>query len=155
MDLFSPNSGAPAHRVYGPRVLEHYENPRNVGEVADPDAVSWVESPVHGDRLKLTLRISGGRISEARFRAFGCGAAIASSSMATVLLMGRTLEEAAKLTREEVAGALGGLPESKMHCSVLAEEAIQRALEDYGKRQAAAKRDAAPRHQTSEEKEST
>jgi nitrogen fixation NifU-like protein len=155
MDFFSPNSGAPAHRAYAPRVLEHYENPRNVGEVTDPDAESWVESPLHGDRLKLTLRIAGGRVAEARFRAFGCGAAIASSSMATVLLTGRTLEEAARLTREEVAGALGGLPESKIHCSVLAEEAIRRALEDYGKRQAAAKQGAGPQHPTSEEKEST
>jgi nitrogen fixation NifU-like protein len=155
MDLISPNSVAGAHRSYSPRVLEHYENPRNVGEVVDPDAASWVESSVHGDRLKLTLRISGGKVAEARFRAFGCGAAIASSSMATVLLTGRTLEEAARLTREEVAAALGGLPESKIHCSVLAEEAIRRALEDYGRRQAAATQDTAPRQRTSEEKEST
>jgi nitrogen fixation NifU-like protein len=135
-------------------VIEHYENPRNVGEVENPDGAAWVESPVHGDRLKLTLRIAGGRVVEARFRAFGCGAAIASSSIATVLLTGRTVEEAVRLTREEVAGALGGLPESKVHCSVLAEEAVRRALEDYGRRQLAAKRDASARHPSPEEKES-
>jgi nitrogen fixation NifU-like protein len=154
MDSFGPNSGAPGHRLYGTGVLDHFENPRNVGEVVDPDAASWVESPVHGDRLKLTLRIEGGRIAEARFRAFGCGAAIASSSMATVLLTGRSLEDAARLTREEVAEALGGLPESKVHCSVLAEEAVRRALEEYGKRQGAAEPGTAPRHPTSVEKES-
>lgn len=143
MDFFSPHSDRPdrpaarggEYRDYGPLVLEHYENPRNVGEVEDPDAVSWVESPAHGDRMKLTLRIAGGTITEARFRAFGCGAAIASSSMATVLLTGRSLEEAGRLTREEVSRALGGLPEGKVHCSVLAEEAVRRALEDYGRRQ--------------------
>lgn len=127
------------YRGYGPRVLDHYENPRNVGEVENPDAVSWVESPVHGDRVKLTLRIADGVIQEARFKAFGCGAAIASSSMATVLLIGRTLQEAGCLTRAEVSRALGGLPESKIHCSVLAEEAVRRALEDYGRRQEAAR----------------
>lgn len=115
--------------------LEHYENPRNVGEVENPDAAAWAKSSVHGDRLKLTLRITGGVIEEARFKAFGCGAAIASSSMATVLLKGRTLEEARRLTREEVSRALGGLPESKLHCSVLAEDAVKQALNDYERRQ--------------------
>ena len=131
MDPFSPHSG----RGYGPLVLEHYENPRNVGELENPDAVALVESRAHGDRLLLTLRIADGVISEARFKAFGCGAAIASSSMATVMLRGCRLEEADRLTRREVAEALGGLPESKLHCSVLAEEAIHAALADYGRRQ--------------------
>ena len=130
----APASRSGGYRGYGPLVLEHFENPRNVGEVEDPDAASWVESPAHGDRLKLTLRIADGVIAEARFRAFGCGAAIASSSMATVLLRGRSLEEAGRLTRQEVSEALGGLPESKVHCSVLAEEAVRRALEDYRRR---------------------
>jgi nitrogen fixation NifU-like protein len=126
VDVFGPNSVPPKRparrergfRGYGPEVLDHYENPRNVGEVESPSAAAWVESPVHGDRLKLTLRITKGVISEARFKAFGCGAAIASSSMATVLLKGRTLEQARCLNREELSQALGGLPESKLHCSV-------------------------------------
>lgn len=140
MDVFGPNSVPPrkwrvrGFRGYSPEVLEHYENPRNVGEIENPDAAAWVESQVHGDRLKLTLRISGGVISEVRFKAFGCGAAIASSSMATVLLKGRTLEEARRLSREELSRALGGLPESKLHCSVLAEDAVKQALEDYESR---------------------
>jgi len=142
MDVFSPNSARSerggGYRDYGPLVLEHYENPRNVGEVENPDAVAWVQSSVHGDRLKLTLRIAGGVIAEARFKAFGCGAAIASSSMATVMLTGRSLEEAGCLTREDVSRALGGLPESKIHCSVLAVEAVRRALEDYDRRRNAA-----------------
>ncbi|MEE9217815.1 MAG: iron-sulfur cluster assembly scaffold protein [Acidobacteriota bacterium] len=142
MDVFGPNSARlerPAkrgagYRDYTAQVLDHYENPRNVGELENPDAVAWVQSPVHSDQLKLTLRIIGGVIAEARFRAFGCGAAIASSSMATVLLEGRSLEEAARLTRQEVSEALGGLPQSKLHCSVLAEEAVRRALADYSSR---------------------
>ena len=105
-----------------------------MGEIDNPDASAWVESQVHGDRLRLTLRISGGVISEVRFKAFGCGAAIASSSMATVLLKGRTLEEARQLSREELSQALGGLPESKLHCSVLAEDAVKQALENYDRR---------------------
>jgi nitrogen fixation NifU-like protein len=115
-------------------VLDHYENPRNVGEVENPDAAACVTSSAHGDRLMLTLRIADGVISEAKFKAFGCGAAIASSSMATELLKGRRLEDADRLTRREVAEALGGLPESKVHCSVLAEEAVREALADYGRR---------------------
>ncbi len=136
-ELPEAGSSGRGFRGYGPTVLDHFENPRNVGEIDNPDAESWVESQAHGDRLKLTLRIAEGVVTEARFRAFGCGAAIASSSMATVLLTGRGIEEASLLTRREVAEALGGLPESKLHCSVLAEEAVRLALEDYRRRRGA------------------
>ena len=120
---------------YSDILIDHFENPRNVGELQDPDAVGRAGNPACGDLLELSLRVSGGRIDAARFRATGCGAAIASSSVTTELLIGRTLEEAASLTNEQVAAALGGLPRQKLHCSVLAEDAIQSALADYRKRQ--------------------
>ncbi|HEY3174211.1 MAG TPA: iron-sulfur cluster assembly scaffold protein [Candidatus Polarisedimenticolia bacterium] len=119
---------------YGPILLDHFENPRNVGEVEDPDAVGRAGNPACGDLLVLSLRIRGGRIEQARFRATGCSASIASSSMATVLLTGRTLPEAADLTDAAVARALGGLPAAKLHCSVLAEDAVAAALADYRRR---------------------
>lgn len=119
---------------YGPILLDHFENPRNVGDVADPDAVGRAENPACGDLLCLTLRVRDGRIEQARFRATGCSASIASSSMATVLLTGRTLQEAAAMTNAEVAEALGGLPGTKLHCSVLAAEAVAAALEDHRRR---------------------
>jgi len=119
---------------YSETILDHFENPRNVGAVENPDAFGRAGNPACGDVLELTLRIGEGRIQEARFRASGCGAAIASSSMATVLLTGRTLDEAAALTDEEVAAALGGLPPAKIHCSVLAQDAVAAALADYRKR---------------------
>jgi nitrogen fixation NifU-like protein len=119
---------------YGDIVLDHFDNPRNVGEIDPPDAVGRAGNPVCGDLLVLTLRVSGDRIEAARFRASGCGASIASSSMTTVLLTGITLEQAAAITNVQVAEALGGLPPAKMHCSVLAEEAIRSALEDLRRR---------------------
>ena len=117
-----------AHADYTATVLDHYRNPRNVGDIPGSAASAQVGDPAHGDVLRLALRIEGGTIAEARFRAFGCTAAIAAGSMTTVLLAGRTLDEAGRLTNEEVAAALGGLPESKMHCSVLAEQAVREAL---------------------------
>src|SRR2546426_609552 len=121
---------------YNDAILDHFENPRNVGEMESPDAVGRAGNPACGDLLELSLRVREGRIDQARFRASGCGAAIASSSMLTVLLTGRTLEEAATLTNSQVASALGGLPPAKIHCSVLAEDAVQSALSDYRRRQA-------------------
>jgi len=117
--------------AYSDLVLDHFENPRNVGETSRVDARGRAENPACGDELVLTLRLEDGRISEARFRASGCAASIASSSMTTVLLEGRTLEQARGLTNLDVATALGGLPPAKMHCSVLAEEAVAAALADH------------------------
>lgn len=115
---------------YNDRVIDHYENPRNVGAVDRPEGEATAESR-DGDRMRLTLRIRDGVIEEARFQTFGCVAAIASSSMATEMIRGRTLDEACRLTNREVVDALGGLPEVKIECSVVAEKAIRAAVEDY------------------------
>lgn len=109
-------------------------NPKNVGDVEDADGVGEVGAAACGDIMKISLKIKDGRIEQARFKAFGCGSAIASSSMATELIKGRTIEEAMNFTNQEVVDALGGLPPVKIHCSVLAEEAIKAALEDYLKK---------------------
>lgn len=119
---------------YNPVILDHFEHPRNVGLVDNADAVGRAGNPACGDELELSFRIRDGRIEQAMFRASGCGAAIASSSITTELLSGRTLGEAAALTNAQVAAALGGLPAMKMHCSVLAEDAVAAALADYGRR---------------------
>ena len=119
---------------YGEIVLDHYENPRNVGEIEGADGVATVGNPACGDLMKLSLRVRGGAIAEARFKTFGCGAAIAASSMTTVLIQGKKLEDLETITNQSVAEALGGLPPSKVHCSVLAEEAIREALADYRRR---------------------
>jgi nitrogen fixation NifU-like protein len=117
---------------YSAIVLDHFENPRNVGDVAGTAAVATVESAECGDRMRLSLRVGdSGIILEARFRTFGCVAAIAASSMTTELVRGLDLENAAALTNRQVAEALGGLPASKVHCSVLAEKAIGEAIENY------------------------
>jgi len=120
---------------YSPTVLDHFHNPRNLGDVDAPDAVAEVENPACGDRTRLSVRISDGRIAEARFRTEGCPAAIAASSITTELIRGRTLEEAAALRDTDVVAALGGLPRNKMHCSVLAEDVIQAIVDDYQRRQ--------------------
>lgn len=121
---------------YNATVLDHFENPRNVGAVEDADAEATAGNP-DGDRMRLTLRVRDGVIREARFQTFGCVAAIASSSVATELIRGRTLEEALRLTGGEVVAALGGLPEVKVGCSVVAPEAIRAAVEDYRRRRPA------------------
>jgi len=121
---------------YGEIVLDHYENPRNVGEIDGADGVATVGNPACGDLMKLSLRIRGGVVAEARFKTFGCGAAIAASSMTTVLIQGMKLEDLDRITNRSVADALGGLPPSKLHCSVLAEDAIREALADYRRRAA-------------------
>jgi len=117
-----------AHADYNPTVLDHYRNPRNVGDFPGSPAVAQVGDPAHGDVLRLALQIEAGRVVGARFRAFGCTAAIAAGSMTTVLITGRSIDEAARITDQEVATALGGLPAAKMHCSVLAEQAVREAL---------------------------
>ncbi len=112
-------------------VLEHYRNPRNVGEIPGSPAVAQVGDPASGDVLKISLRIEGERVVEARFKSFGCTAAIAAGSMATTLIKGKPIPEVDRLTNHDVVAALGGLPESKLQCSVLAEQAIKQALLRY------------------------
>ncbi len=109
-------------------------NPRNMGDLKDADGVGEVGAAACGDIMKISLKIKDGRIEDARFKTFGCGSAIASSSMATELIKGRTIDEAMSFSNQEVVDALGGLPPVKIHCSVLAEEALKAALEDYVKR---------------------
>ncbi len=113
-------------------------NPRNMGDLKDADGVGEVGAAACGDIMKISLKIKDGRIEDARFKTFGCGSAIASSSMATELIKGRTIDEAMAFSNQEVVDALGGLPPVKIHCSVLAEEALKAALEDYVKRNPAA-----------------
>ncbi len=124
----------PAPALYNPTVLDHFLNPRNVGEVPQAEALGQAGEPNCGDTMRLSLRIQDGRIVDARFRTLGCGAAIASSSMATELLKGRTVEEARHFSNEEVVAALGGLPPAKRQCSVLAGQALRAALADYDRR---------------------
>ena len=123
--------------MYSEKVMEHFQNPRNVGEIEDADGVGEIGNPVCGDIMKLYIKVSENRITEAKFKTFGCGAAIATSSMVTELVKGKTLEEAEKISRDTVAEALDGLPPVKMHCSNLAADALQKAIEDYrGQRKA-------------------
>ena len=121
--------------MYSEKVMDHFKNPRNVGEIENPDGVGEVGNPVCGDIMKIFLKIENNVITDARFKTFGCGAAIASSSMATELIKGKTLEEAWEVSNKAVAEALEGLPPIKMHCSVLAEEGIHNAINDYRKKQ--------------------
>ena len=122
------------YTLYNSTVMDHFMNPRNMGDLKDADGVGEVGAAACGDIMKISLKIKGGRIEDARFKTFGCGSAIASSSMATELIKGRTIEEALNFSNHEVVDALGGLPPVKIHCSVLAEEALKAALEDYVKR---------------------
>ena len=121
--------------MYSEKVMDHFSNPRNVGEVPDANAVGQVGNPKCGDIMKMYLKIDDGVITDVKFKTFGCGSAIATSSMATELIKGKPIEEAMTLTNAAVAEALDGLPAYKMHCSVLAEEAIKAALADYYRRQ--------------------
>jgi nitrogen fixation protein NifU and related proteins len=123
-----------SYTLYNQTVMDHFLNPRNLGDLKDADGVGEVGAAACGDIMKISLKIEDGRIKDARFKTFGCGSAIASSSMATELIKGRTIEEALHFSNQEVVSALGGLPPVKIHCSVLAEEALKAALEDYLKR---------------------
>jgi nitrogen fixation NifU-like protein len=118
-------------QVYNEKVIEHFTNPRNVGEIEDADGVGEVGSPQCGDIMKVFLKVEDNIIKDIKFKTFGCASAIASSSIMTEMVKGRTIEEALALTNKDVVDALGGLPPAKVHCSVLAEQAIRAAIEDY------------------------
>lgn len=116
---------------YSETVMDHFRNPRNVGEIENPDGVGEVGNPQCGDIMKIFIKVDNNIITDIKFKTFGCGSAIASSSMASEMIKGKTIEEAWRLTNKAVADALDGLPPIKMHCSVLAEEAIHKAINDY------------------------
>ena len=117
--------------LYSDKVMDHFMNPRNVGEIADADGVGEVGNAKCGDIMKMYLKIKDGKIDDVKFETFGCASAIASSSMATELIKGKTIDEALAVTNKQVVDELDGLPAHKLHCSVLAEEAIKKALKDY------------------------
>ena len=123
--------------LYSEKVMDHFRNPRNVGVIEDANGIGEVGNAKCGDIMKMYLKIENDIVEDVKFETFGCGSAIASSSMATELIKGKPLSEVRKLTNKAVAEALDGLPDYKMHCSVLAEEAIQAALDDYKKRKEA------------------
>ena len=122
--------------MYSPKVMENFANPKNVGEIPDADGVGTVGNPVCGDLMTIYIKVKDDRIADIKFKTFGCGAAIATSSMITQMARGKTIEEALKITRNDVANELEGLPPQKMHCSNLAADALKAAIEDYRKKQA-------------------
>lgn len=124
-----------AEQPYSDKVMDHFLNPRNVGEIPDANGIGNVGNPICGDVMRMYLKIEKNIITDAKFKTFGCGAAISTSSMVTEMVKGKTVDEALKITNRAVAEALGGLPVIKMHCSVLAEEALRSALKDYYKKQ--------------------
>ena len=117
--------------LYGEKVMDHFKNPRNVGEIEEPDGIGHVGNPICGDVMELYIKVKDDIIVDAKFKTFGCGAAIATSSMVTELVKGKSIKEALAISNRAVAEALGGLPPIKMHCSVLAEEALRSAIDDY------------------------
>lgn len=119
---------------YNQTVIDHLKHPRNMGEMENPDGVGEAQNPVCGDTMRLFIKVEVGRIIDAKFLTFGCGAAIASSSMSTEMMKGKAIEEALMISDQVIAEALGGLPPAKIHCSILAEKAIQAAVLDYQKR---------------------
>lgn len=124
-----------AELPYTEKVMDHFTNPRNVGEIPDASGVGTVGNPICGDVMKMYLKIENEIIVDVKFKTFGCGAAIATSSMVTEMVKGKSIDDALKISNKAVAEALGGLPPVKMHCSVLAEEALKSALADYYKKQ--------------------
>ena len=117
--------------LYSEKVMEHFKNPRNVGEIENPDGVGRVGNPVCGDVMELYIKVNDATIVDAKFKTFGCGAAIATSSIVTEMVKGKSIEEALKISNKAVAEALDGLPPVKIHCSVLAEDALKSAIENY------------------------
>ncbi len=125
---------------YSDIVMDHFMNPRNVGEIENPDGVGEVGNPVCGDMMTFYIKVDDeDRIEDVKFKTFGCGAAIAVSSMVSEMAVGKTLDEAMSITRDQVAQQLGGLPKNKMHCSNLGADALQKAIEDYRSKKAATK----------------
>lgn len=120
--------------TYSKKVMEHFLNPRNMGKIDNPDGVGTAGNPMCGDTMTIYIKVKNNRIVDIKFQTFGCAAAIATSSMITELAKGKTLEEAEKISRDDVANALEGLPPIKMHCSNLAADALRAAIEDYRKR---------------------
>jgi nitrogen fixation NifU-like protein len=121
--------------MYTAQVMDHFSNPRNVGEIENADGVGEVGNPTCGDMMKITIKVGDERIEDIKFKTLGCGAAIATSSIATEMAKGMSLQEAMELTRDQVAEALGGLPPEKMHCSNLAADGLHEAIKDYRKKQ--------------------
>ena len=121
--------------MYSDKVMDHFMNPRNVGEIDNADGVGMEGNPTCGDVMKIFIKVKDNKIEEAKFKTFGCGAAIAVSSMITEMVVGKTLEEALSISKEAVADALGGLPPNKNHCSNLGADALHKAIEDYRSRQ--------------------
>ncbi|RLF30576.1 MAG: Fe-S cluster assembly scaffold protein NifU [Thermoplasmata archaeon] len=121
--------------MYSEKVIEHFRNPRNMGEIKDADGVGTVGNPICGDQMTIYIKVKNDRIVDIKFKTFGCAAAIATSSMITELAKGKTLEEAMKITRKDVADELDGLPPIKMHCSNLAADALHAAIKDYWEKQ--------------------
>jgi len=117
--------------MYSEKVMDHFSNPRNVGEIEDADGVGEVGNPVCGDMMTIYIKVEDGKLTDIKFKTFGCGAAIATSSMITEMAMGMTIEEALDITRDSVADALDGLPPVKLHCSNLAADGLHAAIEDY------------------------
>ena len=125
--------------MYSQKVMEHFKNPRNMGELPDADGVGTVGNPICGDMMKIFIKVKDNRLEDVKFKTFGCGAAIATSSMITELAKGKTIDEALKITRADVADALEGLPPIKMHCSNLAADGLRAAIEDYLKKEEVSK----------------
>jgi nitrogen fixation NifU-like protein len=117
--------------MYTDLVMDHFSNPRNVGEIEDADGVGQIGNPVCGDVMRISIEVADDRITDVKFKTFGCGAAVATSSMVTEMVKGKTLDAAAAISNKAVADALGGLPPNKMHCSNLAADALHLAIEDY------------------------
>ena len=121
--------------MYSQKVMDHFKNPRNMGEIEDADGVGTVGNPVCGDLMTITIKVKDNLLEDVKFKTFGCGAAIATSSMITEMAKGKPLDEAMKITRKDVADSLNGLPPVKMHCSNLAADALKAAIEDYHTKQ--------------------
>lgn len=124
--------------MYSEKVMDHFMNPRNVGELTDADGVGMEGNPTCGDVMKIFIKVEDGKIIDAKFRTFGCGASIAVSSMVTEMIKGKTIDEALSISKEAVANELGGLPPQKMHCSNLGADALKKAIEDYKSKNPAA-----------------
>jgi nitrogen fixation protein NifU and related proteins len=120
--------------IYSEKVMEHFQNPRNVGEIKDADGIGEVGNPICGDIMKIYIKVKDDKIVDCKFKTFGCGAAIATSSMVTEMVKGKSIDEALKISNKVVAEALGGLPAIKMHCSNLAADGLYKAIEDYKKK---------------------